>query len=417
MAGPVHRTWPQRLVLTFTGLVTIGALVAAGIVWFANDKLGQVQRVEIVRATTSTAVPAVELSPGDDTATTFAVPSVDLEARNYLLVGSDSRECIDPNSPYAGAFLGSEDLGERSDTIMLLRIDPDTSQAAILSFPRDLWVRIGDSNRKSRINSAFSRDDPNILVRTIERNFEVPVHHYIEVNFCGFKELVDAIGGVKVPFEFPTRDEHTGLDIPAPGCYRMDGDQALAYVRSRHYEIDRGDGFEQDGTSDRGRIARQQDFIRRTLQRAIDRGATRPDIANRLLNAGLAHVKLDDQLKIGDLLALATKLRSFDPDTILSYRLDGRGTTIGGASVIEPELDNRDTQAILSVFRGEARLADAPDPDAIADVPDDPVATTSTLPAGTLPAGVDATAPAPVSTVAVDSNAVGVFPPDDPSCR
>jgi LCP family protein required for cell wall assembly len=350
-----------------------------------------------------------------------SVPEVDLEARNYLIVGSDSRECIDPDSPYAGAFLGDGDLGERSDTIMLLRVDPDAAQAAILSFPRDLWVRIGDSNRKSRINSAFSREDPNVLIRTIERNFELPVHHYVEVNFCAFKEIVDAIGGVKVPFEYPTRDENTGLDIPAPGCYELDGDQALAYVRARHYEVDMGDGFEEDGTSDRGRIARQQDFIRRTLQRAIDRGASRPDIANRLLNAGLSRVRIDDQLKVGDLLALATKLRSFDPNTILTYRLDGRGTVIGGASVIEPELDNRDTQAILSVFRGEARLVDAPDPGALGEVPDDPVATTpaaeGTLPPATEDPGDGSAAPGPSDTVAVDSNAVGVFPPDDPSCR
>jgi LCP family protein required for cell wall assembly len=410
----VHRTWPQRLVLVFSGLVAAGAVAAAGIVWFANDRLSEVQRVVIVRSTNP---PPPDLSLGDSPDTTLAPPVVDLEARNYLVVGSDSRDCIDPDSPYAGAFLSEGDLGERSDTIMLLRVDPGASQAALLSFPRDLWVRIGDSNRRGRINSAFNRDDPNILIRTIERNFEVPVDHYVEVNFCAFKELVDAIGGVKVPFEYPTRDENTGLNIPAPGCYRLDGDQALAYVRSRHYEVDQGDGFEEDATSDRGRIARQQDFVRRTLQRAIDRGASRPDIANRLLNAALTRVRIDSELKIGELLGLATKLRSFDPDTILSYRLDGRGTTVGGASVIEPELDNRDTQGILSVFRGQARLADAPDPGAVADVPDDPVATAAVTTVGTLPLPLDAATTAPVSTVAVDSNAVGIFPPDDPTCR
>jgi LCP family protein required for cell wall assembly len=417
MSRRIHRTWPQRLVLLFSGLVAVGALVAAGVVWFTNDKLGQVQRVVIVRTTD----PPGEVGPGQPTATTISVPAVDLDARNYLLVGSDSRDCIDPDSPYAGAFLGDGDVGERSDTIMLLRVDPGSNQAAILSFPRDLWVLIGDSNRRARINSAFRRDDPSELVRTIERNFDLPVHHYVEVNFCAFKELVDAIGGVKVPFEFPTRDDATGLDISAPGCYRLDGDQALAYVRSRHYEVDRGDGYEEDGTSDRGRIARQQDFIRRTLQRAIDRGATRPDIANRLLNAALSRVRIDDQLELGQLLALATQLRSFDPDTILSYRLDGRGTIKGGASVIEPDLDNAETEAILSVFRGESLLADAPDPNSLGGVPDDPAGVTTTVASGT-PAGSDAdTAETEAGTdpdrVVVNSNPVGVFPPDDPTCR
>ena len=139
--------------------------------------------------------------PGQTT-TTIDV-SGDVAAKNYLIVGSDSRACIDPGSPYAGAFLTEgNDIGDRSDTIMVLRVDPDESQAAILSFPRDLWVRIGSSNRKARINSAFDKEDPSRLVETIEQNFEIPVDHYIEVDFCAFKYLVDAVGGVKIPFEF-----------------------------------------------------------------------------------------------------------------------------------------------------------------------------------------------------------------------
>jgi LCP family protein required for cell wall assembly len=334
-------------------------------------------------------------------------------------VGSDSRDCIDPNSPYAGAFLAQGDVGERPDTIMVLRVDPEQTQAALVSFPRDLWVKIGDTNRKSRINSAYDREDPTKLVATIQNNFGIPVDHYLEVDFCAFKYLVDAVGGVNVPFTFPTKDRYTGLNIEAPGCYRLSGDEALAYVRSRHYQYFEDGKWKTDGTSDRGRIARQQDFIRRALQRAVDRGATRPDIAKGLLDAVLPRVRIDTELRIADVLAVASKLRGFDPNAILSYRLDGRGTVIGGASVFVPDLTNDSTEAILKVFRGEALLADAPDPDALGTVPDDPTATSGGGTASTVAGqvGLGDAGAVPPTEVVVEENAVGISPPDDPTCR
>ena len=115
--------------------------------------------------------------------------------------------------------------------------NPSTNQVAVLSFPRDLYVTV-DGGSKARINSAYRRDDPSRLQDTIFLNFRVPIDHYIQVDFCAFKRLVDAVGGVKVPFEYPARDPNTGLDVPASGgeCFEFDGDHALAYVRSRHYE-------------------------------------------------------------------------------------------------------------------------------------------------------------------------------------
>ena len=75
-------------------------------------------------------------------------------------------------------------------------------------------------------------------IDTIYENFGIGIDHYIQVDFCAFKTLVDAVGGVTVPFEYPARDDNTGLNVPAPGCFTFDGDHALAYVRSRHYEYE-----------------------------------------------------------------------------------------------------------------------------------------------------------------------------------
>ena len=110
---------------------------------------------------------------------------------------------------------------------MMLRIDTNTNQAAVLSFPRDLWVRIGTSNRKSRINSTLDSNDPEKIISTIYTNFGLPVDHLINVDFCAFKGLVDAVGGVAVPFEYAARDRETGLDVAAE-CHLSRGTRRSA---------------------------------------------------------------------------------------------------------------------------------------------------------------------------------------------
>ncbi len=406
--------------LAFNSLVIVGTLAAAGLIWTANDTLSDTRRVVIHSgASDGTSPPSTAGQSGlptNQTTTTLDLGGA-VEAKNYLIVGSDSRDCIDPASPYAGAFLTEgSDIGDRSDTIMVLRVDPDESQAAILSFPRDLWVRIGSTNRKSRINSAFDKEDPARLVETIEENFSIPVDHYIEVDFCAFKYLVDAVGGVKIPFEYATRDRYTGLDIAEPGCYTMTGDAALAYVRSRHYQYEEDGRWKEDGSSDRGRIRRQQDFIKRMLRKAIDRGATRPDVAKKLIDTALRHVRIDEDLTVNDLLRVANRLQSFDASEVRTYRMDGKGTNIGGASVIVPSLDDPATEDVLRLFRGEVRAADVP-------ISDPAASTTTSEPTASVPDAslgpTDGTGPTTTTppTVQIEDNGVGIYPPDDPSCR
>ena len=417
-----RRTWGQRIVLLFNSVVVVGALVAAAAIWLANDTLADTKRVPIhvgaPAATTTTTTTVAASTSALETTTTIDL-SGDVSAQNYLLVGSDSRACIDPSSPYAGAFLSEgNDTGDRSDTIMLLRVNPDDQQAAILSFPRDLWVKIGSTNRKGRINSAFEKDDPSRLVATIEQNFDLPVDHYIEVDFCAFKYLVDALGGVKVPFAYPTYDKNTGLDIAAPGCYTLSGDAALAYVRSRHYTYVENGRPKEDGSSDRGRIRRQQDFIKRTLRKAIDRGAARPDVAKKLIDTALKYVRIDDDLTVNDMLRVANRLRSFDPDQVKTYRLDGTGTNIGGASVIVPNLKSRQTKDVLKLFRGEATIAEVPADDTapVDSTLTSTTATTSTTAAIATNDGTSASTTLAPAVIVVD-NGVGIFPPDDPTCH
>lgn len=333
-----------------------------------------------------------------DTTVPTTTPEVQPAAQNFLIVGSDNRECIDPDSPYAGAFLGDGvDDGSRSDTMMLVRVDPSTGQTSLLSFPRDLWVSVAGSSRKSRINAAFDPQNPKKLIDTIVLNFFVPVDHYVNVDFCGFKDIVDAVGGVAVPFEFATRDKNTGLNIEAPECHAFDGEEALAYVRSRHYQYfdPAKDEWITGGTADDGRITRQQDFVKRIVAKALDRIGGNPLVARDVLDAALPNVITDAGLTVDTMLHLADAMADTDPEAIRQFQIEGRGVQKGNASVIEPALDTPTMQAVLAVFRGDAQLA----PPTSAD-----------------PAADDSSAAA-VPTAVADDAMKGIYPPEDPSCR
>jgi LCP family protein required for cell wall assembly len=154
---------------------------------------------------------------------------------NFLVVGSDSRANADPNDPDFANVGGEGDVqGRRSDTLIVVNVEKSTGIISLMSVPRDLWVAIGDSENTERINVAY-REGAAVVVRTINRALGIPIHHYLEIDFQGFKQLVDAVGGVTVCVEHPTRDRKTGLYI-RPGCKNLDGVDSLAYARSRSFE-------------------------------------------------------------------------------------------------------------------------------------------------------------------------------------
>jgi LCP family protein required for cell wall assembly len=401
-----RRTWPQRVVLAFNVVLVALCLGAAGLVWYANRRVNEIERVVITHASVT-----LPTASGDGAPAPTSILSAPTKAQNFLIIGSDNRKeaCVDPNSPYAKGF--GDSSGALSDTVMMVRYDPDAAQAAILSFPRDLWVTIAGTERKAKINSAYRADDPSVLVQTIEENFGVRVDHTIEVSFCAFKSLVDDIGGIRIPFAYPTKSDETGFNVPA-GCVQLTGDQALAYVRIRKdYEYLTDRGWQTDETSDYGRIARQQDFLQRALQKAIDKGARNLSVAKDLLDVALepGNVRIDSELTINDLLELAGELRKFDAAALRahSYRVEGKLGIRGTESVVTPTLDAPTTRKALEVFRGKARLADTSSPTT--------TATTSATSTTNVPAPGGSTSTLPVVSVA--PNPSGVVPPADPGCR
>lgn len=309
-----RRRLPGFLAVTLATAV-IGA---AGVWWAAQRAVADIRRIPGVAEVLSPASPAVD---------------------NYLLVGSDSRAAGDPNTGETGGVSGN-----RSDTIIVLRIDRRDGSAALLSIPRDLYVRT--EGHTGRINGAYN-DGAAALVVAVQQALRLPVHHYVEIDFSGFEGLVNSLGGVEICFGFPTRDINTGLDVPVAGCRVLDGRGALAYARSRHYEELRDGTWVTDPTSDLGRSARQRDFVNRTLQAALSEVTANPFRAGSVVAAVTSAISIDAAL---DPIDAAARLRTAVGGGLTPFALPVVDRTIDGAAVLEV---GDGAESVLAFFRGE----------------------------------------------------------------
>ena len=326
-AQPRRRT-SARLGVVFAAIIAV--VGAAGVITAADRQVSNVDRIDDL----------------DD-----VVVAVDGPAVNYLLIGSDSREGVEGGTDET-ATIGSESdvTGRRSDTIMILRQEEDGNGAALLSLNRDLWVTMADTGEQDRINSAYNRG-ADVLAATITQNFGIPINHVVDVNFTGFRQIVDTIGGTTICFEFPARDVKSGLDQPA-GCNNLTGDQALAYARSRTYEEFRDGQWQVDGSADIGRVMRQQQFIATTVNETLDELQSDPFLASELINATSGSLRLDPNL---DPLAAAGTLRKAFGAGLTTYTLPVEGTTIDGKAVLVLQ-PIQETEDVLNYFRGVGPL-------------------------------------------------------------
>lgn len=333
-----RRTWPQRLLLLL-GVVLAGAcFIAAKGLWEARTVLADLPRIRV-----GSDVLAQTGSPGDPV--------------NFLMIGVDSSEGLDEDDPVrAGRDIVSEANGRfLSDTILMVRLDPATGAASVMSIPRDLYVQVPGSS-EYKINSTLLIGGVEKLIETIDSNLGVPVNHFVMVDFAGFSSLVELVDGVPVYFPFPTRDLGSGLSIPNEGCWVLDGANSLAYVRARSIEenID-GEWTQLAGPApDLARISRQQEFMVLALEQALQLGASDAGRIREFVQVGAEAVVLDDRLTPGQLLDLAESFRSFDTDTLSTETLpvaplfNDEGRYLGEALQVE-EADD-----LLRVFQGRA---------------------------------------------------------------
>ncbi|MEU6777282.1 LCP family protein [Streptomyces sp. NPDC046759] len=227
-------------------------------------------------------------------------------ALNILVLGSDSR------SGKANRELGGGDSsGARSDTAMVVHIDAGRTRATVVSIPRDTLVTrpscplaSGGSTSVAygtMFNSAYAVGGPVCAVKTVESITGVRMDHYIEVDFSGFAELVDALGGVDVTTTQNIDDDESHLHLQA-GPHHLDGKQALALARTRHGI---GDG------SDLGRIGLQQTLVKALLEQLGGTGLlTDPARLYRAADAITAGLTTDTGLdSLGELMRLGQSLK------------------------------------------------------------------------------------------------------------
>jgi polyisoprenyl-teichoic acid--peptidoglycan teichoic acid transferase len=287
----------RRIAAALAALLVLGLVLLAGGWGYTAFRFGQIGSVH---------VPGLRKAPSDGSI-------------NLLVVGSDTRQGL-----RKGGF--GEAGGQRSDVIIVVHLVPVARHAAVLSIPRDLYVPVAGTGGSAKINSAFNRG-PGQLVQTLQQSLNIPIHHYLLVNFDGFREVVDALGGVSMYFPRPVRDDNnghneSGLNVPRPGCQRLDGDQALALARSRYFQYqDTAGRWHGDPGTDLGRIRHQQIMLRALAAKAVGRNLANPLRANVLVGSVVRSLTRDDRLSLRRAVTLARQFHAFDPGRLTTTTL------------------------------------------------------------------------------------------------
>jgi LCP family protein required for cell wall assembly len=287
-------------------------------------------------------------------------PCVD-QICNYLLLGSDSRAGLSPEQQKQ--FGTDESLGgaNRADTIMLVHTDPRLQKAIVLSFPRDLWVAIPGRGH-DRINTAFEgglhHGGPQLVAQTVANLTGLQIDHYLYVDLEGFRRTVNTLGGVDMcipAYNVNTpgdltgtgangepvlvhydevghiADPDSGLNIK-PGCQRLNGDQALAYVRARHLPCDHIPDF--------ARIGRQQQFLRSVVNQMLQPGMVAR--APALVEPVLGNLRRDSKLLPSDLVYLVGQLRGLSTGAVEFRTVPGFAAQEGTKAVLRMDPSARE---------------------------------------------------------------------------
>ncbi|NYH51834.1 LCP family protein required for cell wall assembly [Nocardiopsis arvandica] len=220
----------------------------------------------------------------------------------FLVIGSDSRDSISQEA--------QEDLsvghtpGQRSDSMMLVRLNHDRDRVTVVGIPRDLWVDV-PGHGPDKVNAAYGLGGPQLAVRTVESLTDVRIDHYVEVDFQGFVNVVDALGGIEVCLPEPIRDPKAQLDMAA-GTHHVDGAEALAFSRTR--ATSRGD---------LDRIERQQQVLSAMLDKAMSTETlSNPAKLTDFVNSALSSVTVDEGLDTRTINDLAYQMRDLSMDSV-----------------------------------------------------------------------------------------------------
>jgi LCP family protein required for cell wall assembly len=246
-------------------------------------------------------------------------------ACNYLVLGSDSRKGL--SKPEQVEFGDPSTVpGQRSDTIMLVHVDPTTQHATVISFPRDLWVDIPHQGM-GKITTAYAGGGYRVA-HVITNLSGLRVNHFLAVDLAGFEGVVRALGSIPICIDRPLVDptNYSGLDLPHAGCYDLDAKQALAFVRARHIECE-------TGIPDFNRIGRQQQFLRAVLSQLVSVGAIFR--AKSLIDEVAPHLVVDKGFDIADIYYLTKKLQGLSTGAVDFRAVPTTGAVVDGLDVLK----------------------------------------------------------------------------------
>lgn len=268
-------------------------------------------------------------------------------ARTFLVVGSDSRAGLDDLEDF-GSFSGA-----RGDVVMLVKVDSSGS-AQMLSIPRDLWVSI-PGHGENRINAAYAFGGPKLMVETIKQNLDIPINNYVEIDFVGFQALVDELGGIQIDFPNAARDSKSGLNVAA-GTSALNGSEALAYARSRHYQENVNGSWRSIDANDIGRTGRQQEVMKAMLGELKSPSSIAE--AGDLASAMSQHLTVDANLANESVASMVWDFKGILTGSVDGMTLPTTGRTIGGRSVqVEKEPEAGE---MLASFRSGTVTASRP---------------------------------------------------------
>jgi LCP family protein required for cell wall assembly len=349
-----------RLALRLLGAIAVTGLITAASVRTSVDYLER--RVD-----------RIERAPDELEQELLPVPEDPDDPVTYLLVGSDCRGCLAPGQEDAFGSAEQEE-GQRADAILLVRVDPSARRSFILSIPRDTWVELPDG-REGKINAAYDGPDGITgLVETITRTFGVTPNHTVEIDFDDVRRVVDEVEGVSLYFNVPMRDLVSNFHAVQPegfqpGTYLLDGDQALAFVRSRNTEVFEDGRWRLDGQDapDLHRAERQQYFLRELARAVIDHGLDDPGEVDGMLDlADDGGVVLSGDVDLQQVVRLMRVMRGVDPsdqDTIETATIPTLAFTAPDRSAaLAWQPDDPDTIAYLAAIRGERSSSEDVEP-------------------------------------------------------
>ena len=323
----------RTLAAVLAAVLLLGVAGAAALWWYGDRQVGSLD--------IETAIPG-------DTDGDGVVDAPELQdVVNVLIVGSDSRDELTAEQRKE---LGTGDFeGNRTDTMMVVQMDPRREAPAVLSFPRDLLVERCDGS-DGRINEAFAIGEadgsggPTCLIRTVTGLTGIPIHHYLQMDFLGFVDVVNAVGGVPLCLGRPLVDEDANIDLEA-GCQTLTGQEALGFVRVRKVD------------SDLGRIQRQQRFLAALADRATSPAiALNPLRAKGLIDTGSRAVQADDGLSVGLMRSMATTFDSAEESAMDMRTVPTMGQTIDGVAYLVAQ--EEPAEQLYAAFRA-ARPAPA----------------------------------------------------------